>query len=455
MTETEKPEDETKPARRVSKSSSEKSDDMPVAIAKRAVAEVALGLSGRLYTLLAVGLLAFSGIFLLIAWQFGPNVWFRAWEYKKLTSHVDARIVDSWLALEFDAKDVRNPEFWRASTNATPCVVAEYGGDWGAPMRRAFCGTRVGFNDSYALADMRVISKGVPFAWARDERGFVMPEIRLAASTLRWLAANPAHTFMHQKWPAKTELDWLRLELDLPVDDAIFCWTAPPPLLPLVFDPANPAEALPTGIVERRLDEGVSWPAVVVGIGIGFYIWFKGMALLPLISGMAPAGRWIVSALPLLTLPWWMDGFPKALAFFSHDTGYIVGEAFADIGRSDRLVASDPEGATLINGERLAWRVDGSVYADTFGRFKFVPPTAPLPSKEAASAALADTITTQTRALDDAKRLELFTHLERDKLADLGAVHHVFVPAAQEAAADTAASAATRRMASRFLTQWE
>ena len=102
-------------------------------VARGAVAEVAGGVAGKIYWLLAGFLLAFAGMFLLIGWQFGPLVLVEAQQYKKFTSHVDARIVESWLALEFDAGSVRNPEFWRASTNASPCIVAEYDGDWGAP----------------------------------------------------------------------------------------------------------------------------------------------------------------------------------------------------------------------------------------------------------------------------------------------------------------------------------
>jgi hypothetical protein len=303
------------------------------------------------------------------------------------------RIVESWIALEFDAKDVRNPEFWRASSNAASCEVVEYSGDWGAPLRRAFCGTRVPFRDSYPVAKLLPLTDGVPFAWARDKRGFVVPEIRVDPATVQWLKAHVPNKFMHQRWPANTALDWLRLELDLPVDAAIAGWTAPPPILPLSFDPARPAGALPTGIVQKRLDQGTSWPAMVVGFGIGLYVWFKGMALMPLISGMTPVGRWILSALPLLTLPWWMEGLPHALAYFSRDTAYLVREVFADIARADRLVAWEPEQATLANGERLVWRFDESVYADTIGRFKFAQPNPPSASEKAAAAAFTETIT--------------------------------------------------------------
>jgi hypothetical protein len=454
MAESETPEGETKPPKRPRTPSSNDSDSIPEVVAKRAVVEVAGGVSSRILTLLAVGFLAFSSIWLMIAWQFGPLVWVEAQQYKKLTSHVDGRIVESWIALEFDAKDVRNPEFWRASTNAASCEVVEYGGDWGAPLRRAFCGTRVPFHDSYPVAKRYPLTEGVPFAWARDQRGFAIPEIRVDPTTVQWLKANVPNKFMHQRWPATTALDWLRLELDLPVDAAVSGWTAPAPILPLSYDPARPAEALPTGIILKRLDQNASWPAMLLGFSVGLIVWFKGMAFMPVISGMTPVGRWILSALPLLTLPWWMDSLPNALGYFSDKTAYLVRDAFADIGKGDRLVASEPDQATLANGERLIWRFEDSVYADTIGRFKFVPPNSSLASEKAATAALTETITVQARAFDDAARAELFANLMRNRHIGYKEGEYVFLPAAKEAAADPAAGPATHKMAKRFVDEW-
>jgi len=426
-------------------------DGAPVSIARRAFAEVLLGALGRFEMLIAVGLLAFASVFLLLGWQFGPLVMLQAQHYKKMTRHVDARIVEGWLALEFDAGSVRVPANWRASTNAARCVVAEYDGDWGAPMRRAFCGTRVPFNDSYDLADLRDITAGVPFAWPRDEHGFVVPEIRVAPSTRQWLAANVPDKFMHDKWPATTALDWLRLELDRPVDNAIFGWSAPAAILPLSYDPAHPAEALPTGIVTKRMAQ---WPnpfAVLIGFGVGLAVWFKGMAFIPLIENLAPWGRWVLSALPLLTLPWWMDAFPQAVSHFSRDIAGIVSDVFADVDRTDRLNASEPGEATLATGDRIVWRLQDSAYAGTFGRFAFAAPKVPLASEKRALAALTDTITVQVHSLDDAGMVELFTGLLRAKRIGLTNVDPVFEPAAKEATADPAVTAAARRAATRFL----
>ena len=149
----------------------------------------------------------------------------------------------------------------------------------------------------------------MPFAWARDERGFILPELRMSAPARAWLAAHDAHTFMHKKWPAKTELDWLRLELDQPVDAAIVGWSARPASVPLAFDPAHPEASLPLGTVESRLARGPSLLAIVFLGALGLAIWLVGMWILPLSSGtlmegMAHPGRWVLAILPLLALPW-------------------------------------------------------------------------------------------------------------------------------------------------------
>jgi len=449
MAEKKKPEGEAKLRERPAPGKSEA--DSPPSLPARAAAEVGLGLIDRIYMLLAAGLMAFASLFLLIGWQFGPLVTLQTQEYRKMTSQVDANIVEGWLALEFDASSVRVPEFWRASTNAARCVVAEYSGDWGAPLRRAFCGTRVPFNESYLLADLRDISPGVPFAWARDERGFVLPEIRMAPATREWLAKNAPNKFMHRDWPANTALDWLRIELDRPDDAATWGWTAPPPVLPMSFDPANPAGALPAGLVEKRMAQTPNWIAMLMGFVVGGVVWFKALALIPLLRDMAPAGRWILSALPLLTLPWWMDSLPRALTYFSRDVASVLTDMIADVAKTDRIVATDPDQATLASGERMVWRLGDSVYADTMGRFKFAQPNPPPTTQQAALDALTATITLQARALDEAGRDELFAHLDRDKRNDLTRVIPLFVPAAKEAEADPSAGAATRRAARHVL----
>jgi hypothetical protein len=225
----------------------------------------------------------------------------------------------------------------------------------------------------------------------------------------------------------------------------------PPPLLPLAFDPARPDEALPAAIVARRQQQSPNWVVVVLGFGVGLAVWFRTFAMLPLLSGLAPWARRILAALPLLTLPWWMDAFPAAIGHFSRDAGDVVAGMFADVAPTDRLVATTPGEATLVDGERIVWRLPDSVYAGTFGAFRYAPPAQPYATSEAAFAAIAATIATQARALDDGRRAELFARLSAQRRSDLTAVDPAFVPAAKEAAADPAAGEATRAAARRFL----
>ncbi len=439
-------EEETK----VAAPASEPLSRTPRAIARRVAERAVLGVAARVDTLYAAVFLAFAGLLLMIAWQFGPLVLLRAHEYRKMTSHVDAQIVESWLALEFDGYGMRVPSNWRAATNASPCEIVEYDGDWGAPLRRAFCGTRVPFNQSYGLAELNDISPDVPFAWAHDEHGFVVPEIRLDVQTLEWLGSHAHDKFMHPLWPAKTLLDDLRLDLDRPVDAAVNGWAAQPPVMQLMFDPAHPAGALPTGIVVKRLAQQPNWLVMAIGFVVGGVVWFKAMAMMPLLSGLAPWGRWILSLFLLSTLPWWMGTFPAAISHFSRHLGSILADMFADISPTDRLVATDPAQATLATGARLVWRLGDTVYADTIGTFRFVPPDAPL-AGDVVFDTLSRSIAEQTGALEDTKRAALFARLERDKLNNLTGAGNAFLLAAKETAIDPVASATARAAAERFL----
>ncbi|MEO8754576.1 MAG: hypothetical protein ABI624_18060 [Casimicrobiaceae bacterium] len=428
--------------------------DAPMTPLQRIGEFVLLNRAAALFTLMAAFVLGIAGVFLAIAWQFGPQILLQRAQYAHFTGHADGRIVESWLAVEVDTASIRIPANWRASAKASPCAVVEYQGDWSTPLRRAFCGNRFGFSIDYTLPDLRTMAPRVPFAWARDERGFAVPEMRLDANARAWLAANPADTFMHDKWPAKTALEWLRLELDRPVEAAIAGWSASPAVIRVAYDPQQPSDALPLGTVETRLAYRPSWFAVVIAGIVGIALWFAGMALLPVMADMAWPGRVVITLLPLLALPWWSESFPRVLAGMSAEWASVVGEMFEDLDKTDRVLASEPALATLAGGERLVWRAGDGVYAATFGRMRFTPPATEAPSADAALAALADAVTTQMRALSETERIALLAQLKADKLVDLRAAGIVFLPAAKEALLDPQGGAALRRAARGFLAEW-
>jgi hypothetical protein len=84
------------------------------------------------------------------------------------------------VAVEFDPAEAGDHPSWRPFAKASPCVVVECTTEWSGPARRAFCGTRLPFHDHDTLHDVTEVSPGVRFAWARDERGLIAPEIRVS-----------------------------------------------------------------------------------------------------------------------------------------------------------------------------------------------------------------------------------------------------------------------------------
>ncbi len=76
-------------------------------------------------TLIAAILLACVALMLTLAWHSGAQVFAEHQRYRTFSGHVDAKIVESWLALEIDRSSIKVPANWRASAMATPCVVVE------------------------------------------------------------------------------------------------------------------------------------------------------------------------------------------------------------------------------------------------------------------------------------------------------------------------------------------
>lgn len=406
---------------------------------------------GPAIRLVAAVMLGFAAVFLVGAWQMAPRQALDAARYAKYTQHAQGTIVESWLAVEVNTGDIRVAENWRASSRATPCAVVEYAGDWGPPARRAFCGKRLGFSTDYKLYELSELSSGVPFAWARDASGFIVPEIRIDPGAHEWLAAHGFDTFMHAKWPAQSALDELRIEADRPVEDAIAGWIAPAAVMPLALDPQHAAEAMPESFVAAHKQfHPLSLVLTAVTGAIGLGIWFLGMTVL-LGESMALPARVLIAVLPVLALPWWGDEFPRALGHLNAQWASVISDILGEMEGLDRLVASDRADATLADGERLIWRGAEGVYADTFGRVHYTPPEPAPGSANAALAALAQTVTTQTRALGEVDRVELFSRLKRDTEKGLLGAGIVFLPAATEAVLDPKSDPALRSAAKAFV----
>ncbi len=396
--------------------------------------------------------LLFAGVALTIAWHAGPQHLIDASRLRPLSGHATGKIVESWVAVDWDPAEMGTSQHWRAFTKACPCAVVEYSGDWGAPVRRAFCGPRLQFNDMYTLHDVRELSPGVPFAFARAASGLLEPEIRLRPTARQWLATHKPEWPPVSDPPPPDALAALQLELDRPVDYAIAGWTQPAPTMPLAVDPKHPDVALPAGWVEKRLAEGPNWFAFAVLAAMGLAVWVEAVAFL-----FGGTQRWLfvlLVVIPLAALPYWGENLPRVLRWFDARWASIAADMLGDIDPLAVLTASAPDGAVLAHGERLVWKAGAGAYADTFGELHLAPPVPPPASADAALADLAAAATAQTRALAEADQIALLGRLERDKKHELSRAGLPFLPFAGAILRNPNASPALFRAARRFLSEW-
>lgn len=402
--------------------------------------------------LIAVFVLGFGAIFLSIGWLLGVKPVVDAWEFRSFTARAEGRIVESWVALELDPSRIGPAGFWRATARASPCAVVEYAGDWGEPLRRSFCGNRLRFSESYELHDLANMAPGIPFAWARDAAGFVVPEIRLAPDARKWLSEAKPVTWLRAGSPPPTALAQLLVEYDQPVNHALAGWASPPLAFPLALDPQAPAGAMPEAYVsERRAVGGIGLMGLVF-IAVGFAVWFAGTALI--LPALPLPVHLLLAALPLVALPAWGDVLPRYLRHLNPDMAEVVGDMLGDIDITGRLVASEPAQALLATGEVLRWPAGGGAHAATFGRLRFTRPVPPPQDGDRALAALAAATTAQVAVMPEAERAALFAQLEHDKWAGRPDAGLVFLPAARQAVLDAQSPGPVRKAAGDFLSAW-
>lgn len=402
--------------------------------------------------LIAGFLLLFGGVFLAIAWSTGPQPLIDSFQYAPFTAQASGRIVESWVAIEFDPAEVPPGKlYWQAVSKVSPCVVVEYTGDWGAALGRAFCGNRFQFRDDFRLDDWSTMAPGVPFAFLRDSSGFAVEEVRMSKTTLDWISTHaPRSTFMLSKPPPVTALGALKEQFDRPLDVAVASWSTPFPTFPLVYDPKHPDQAMPAKLVdERRRGFWLGSLIFTVILAVpGVLVWRIGVGFL---TGQSGAILWLLTLAPMLALPWWSDVLPQIVQRANRNWAEIVSDMLDDINRVTRFSASTPDEATLAHGERLLWHVESGAYADTFGRMHFsVPQPAPA-SPEAALAVLRTQAAEQVSKLDSVERAALFVRLRQQFDAFAREVQSVFTTAAENTLHDVGADASARRAAKDFL----
>jgi hypothetical protein len=408
---------------------------------------------GPFFGILAGFLLLFGGIFLAVAWQVGAQPLIDHLHYASFTSRASGRIVESWAALDFDpARLPKGKLHWQPYAKIATCETVEYGGDWGAPLQRAFCGNRFDFRDDFRLDDWQTLAPGIPFAFERDASGFAVGQVRLSKVAFDWLGSHPPDdTFMLSKPPPTTALGALEEEFDKPYDVAVASWTSSVPELPLAYDPRQPDRPMPARIVDDRRNGfwfgGLIFAAVFAVPGV--LVWRLGMSFLFL--GLSGTMLWLLTLLPLLALPWWGDVLPRIVAHANRDWAEIVSDMLDDINRTTRLIASAPADATLADGERIVWHAGQGLYADTFGRIGFRRPQPPPANEQAVLAALRAQAAEQVDKLPSEQRTALFKRLRQQYDGFARQVQTVFTTAALDTLRDSSADAAAHRAAKDFL----
>lgn len=401
--------------------------------------------------------LGFAIVLLGTGWLVGPARLLDAWHYRSYTASAEGRIVDAWLALDFDAAAQGDRGNWAGPARATHCAVVAYEGEWGDPLRRAYCGNRLNVHGEETLpmlVDDVAMAPGVPFAMPRDTRGFAVPTIRLGAAEAAWLKAHPPFSGFDAR-VSRTAWDALRLRLDRPLDAALAGWSAPMPAFPLALDPRDPAGAMPAAWVDAKRHPGHpgAWAAGALLLAAGSWLWLRGMAVL--MGGLPRAAMLFAAIAPLLLLPWWGERMPRALAHVQPQVADVIADVLADIDVTGRLVASSPDAAQLAHGgEQLAWRIGEGTYADTLGPVDWGSPPAPPTDAAKALAALVARVRARVDALAPERREALFARLREDKEADRYGGGLLFVPVAAAIAWDESRGVGERNAAERFLDAW-
>ena len=410
-------------------------------------------LQGAMLGMYAGFLLLFGGIFLAVAWSIGPQPLIDSIHYRPFTGHASGQIVESWAALDFDPAVLpKGRLYWQPWAKIETCAVVEYGGDWGARLRRAFCGNRFAFRTDFDLESWDTLAPGVPFSFRRDRSGFMIQELRMTKGAFDWLSSHPPEdTFMLSKPPPATALGALKEQFDRPYAVAIASWTKPMPAFPLAYDPQHPEEAMPAPLVDQRRDAfSIGLMAVALLLCIpGILVWHLGIRFLFPGLGGYPLG--FVTLLPLLALPWWSDVLPRIVGWANADWAEVVTDMLDDLSRTTRFNDSAPADAALADGERIVWQAGTGIYADTFGRLHFSEPIPPPANAAAALAALREQTAAQVARLDSAARTALFVKLRKLYDAFARNVQGVFTLAAENTVRDASVDSATRAAAKDYL----
>ncbi len=418
---------------------------------------------GRWMALVGLPLLAIGAGFLAAAWQMGPQAWFLARVLHTMTVSTEAKSLDPFFWLEADMTRVKEGGHWSNHAKLRLCLTAEYQTQTDVH-RRVFCGlpTQVRAPDRYGVLDMQALMTGMHAVWPSDARGNPLLSLRMEPELHEWLATREAAHWMLSPQidtvrdrfpPVGTELDYLLLEFDRPVEWLIRLWPVEPrTAFEVRYGPDRPDQAFPAVFIDSfGFDAGrAAFSTAIALVGLAF--WGYGVVLL--LYDQKRRVRLIVGLLPLLLLPWWSGLLGNALRWSDSQAYYLGLDFMREVmtGRELEIVALPP--ADFESFVTVDWPAleAPSHYAPLLDKLALKRPI-PRPAdsgaalREAARLALE-----QVKSLSDEEALRLFKALTLAEQIDRGEVGLIFIPAARETALGAGRADATRQAAIDFLT---
>jgi hypothetical protein len=420
-----------------------------------------LALSRWMY-LVGAPVLAIGGAFLAAAWQMGPAYHLQKHEVTSMSGRAEARSIEPFWWLDLDTASLDEAHHWSRHARMKLCITAAYSvAEQG--YRRVFCGrgyeTRA--PGRYGVLDVGEILPGVRADWPRDSAGHPVIELRMSPEANAFLTSREAEYWMLVGQteevravmpPRGTELDYLFLEIDRPLEWLVRLWPREHDAsVPLRHDATHPEEAYPEIFVAGLGLPSDHLVAAIVSLLIGLAAWRLG--ILYLLFEQSPRTRLIVGVLPLVFLPWWSDTLAGAARWIDRDN-YRFGAEFVSeltMGRDMPISTHDPD---ELNGlDRILWPIAGSPshYATLLEPIRLRRPQVPPENADDALLEAVRQVDAYVDGLSDAECKTLFEGLSWAEKTDRGEVSLLFLSSARKIALDPDRSSPSRQAAERFV----
>ncbi|NEZ04623.1 hypothetical protein G4Y73_10720 [Wenzhouxiangella sp. XN201] len=428
------------------RSGHEKKRDSELRLAAEAIGSFILG---RIFLAKAIFPLLVGAMFLTGTWALLQDDLELREQQQRLTETADATIHDAWWRIDFDVETMGDAVNWQAATRPDLCIHVMMDMGLRGDQDAVFCRQWGGISYGSDLIKNSTLGDGKAVPW-RNLNGEPEIDLRFSPRAFEWLESNQAwdrYGFGIDEEP--TALEALVSQLDQPTEHLIHAWTHSRQL-EMRFNPAQPAEALPSRLlaenpplVESRL-EWLIFPAMM-----GATAWAIGCFLMFFTSP-----KWLRTTVflgSLALLPWWGDWIWRALDHLwsgSSQARVLVQSEL--MGMPPRLRVVDPGYRGEPEDIRQSWNLSTSMYSTAFDAVEFAYPGFVVPADEALATLVAQVNRSLYEQADDriTTVFEFLQDMESRRRTEAGLL---FMEAARHISLDQSRSEKARRAALRLL----